>query len=367
MTTMDKGVSRIHVAQASLTMPTDERHWRWLLARRPIGRPQPDDFLFVEDMLPLPPPGKFLARVIYLSIDPKQRLLMNATPRFVELTPLYGTLFGMAVGEVILSNHPDFRAGDIVTDLFGWQSHAVADGKGHYSSNPHGTRKIDPAQGPISTALGVLGSGGLTAYFSVMRELKPRRGETMVVSSAAGNVGLVAGQIGKILGCRVIGLTSTDEKCATLVRDFGYDEAINYRRAADLAAAIRGAAPKGVDLYYDNVGGPIAAAVATTLNPGARVTLVGIIDNYNSIDEGGRPWHWPFSQTMKYFIIHDYHREYGEGLRYLSTWINEGRLRYREDIWEGLEKAPEALLDLFDGGNIGKRLIRVAPNPPGIA
>ena len=364
---LGKDISKIHVAQANLQMPSDERHRRWLLVRHPVGSPSLDDFLFIDDILPLPPPGKFLVRVIWLSIDPKQRILMNATPRFVELVPLHGTMFGMAVGEVMISNHPDYRAGEIVTDLFGWQSHAVADGKGHYSSNPRGTRKIDLSMGPISTALGVLGNGGLTAYFSVLRELKPQAGETMVVSSAAGNVGSVAGQIGKILGCRVIGLTSTDQKCDVLINEFGFDEAINYRTAPDLTAAIRRVAPKGVDLYYDNVGGPIAAAVAQTMNAGGRVTLVGVIDNYNSVDGSGKPWNWPFARTMSYFIIHDYHREYSVALRDLAGWMKEGKIRYREDVVEGLENAPGALLDLFKGGNIGKRIVRVGANPQGVA
>ena len=358
--TAEKHISRIHVAQSRLEMPSDEPHRRWLLARRPVGPPSLDDFLYVEDMLPLPPPGKFLVRVLWISIDPKQRLLMNATPRFVELVPLYGPMFGNALGEVMISNHPDYEPGDIVVDLFGWQSHAVADGKGHYSSNPYGTRKIDPSLGPISTSLGVLGSGGLTAYFSVLRELKPRPGETMVVSSAAGNVGLVAGQIGKIHGCRVIGLTSTDEKCAAIVSGFGYDDAINYRSTEDLAAAIGKLAPRGVDMYYDNVGGPIAASVAKTLNAGSRVTRVGVITDYNQVDESGRPWEWPFSDTMSYFIVHDYYREFDGAVRELAAWIKEGKLRWREDVVEGLENAPAALLDIFDGGNIGKRLVRVA-------
>ncbi|MSO64528.1 MAG: NADP-dependent oxidoreductase [Alphaproteobacteria bacterium] len=364
---MNKDISKIHVAQADLQMPSSERHRRWLLVRHPVGRATLDDFLFVDDILPLPPPGKYLVRVIWLSIDPKQRIMMNATPRFVELVPQHGPMFGFAVGEVMISNHPDYRPGDIVTDLFGWQSHAIADGKGHYVSNPYGTRKVDPSMGPISTAIGVLGHGGLTAYFSVLRELKPRAGETMTVSSAAGNVGLIAGQIGKIHGCRVIGLTSTDKKCAAIVEEFGYDDAINYRTTPDLAAAIRKLAPKGVDMYYDNVGGPIAAAVAKTMTAGARVTLVGVMDNYNSVNESGQSWNWPFKQTMSYFISHDYRSEFHIGLRDLSDWIKQGKLRYREDVVEGLENAPAALFDLFDGGNLGKRIVRVSPNPPGIA
>lgn len=363
---MNKEISRIHEAQAQVTMPA-ERHRRCLLIRHPVGRPTPDDFLFVEDMVPMPPPGKFLVRVIWLSIDPKQRLLMNATPRIVEFVPLHGPMFGNAVGEVLISNHPDFGPGDIVNDLFGWQTHAVADGKGHYVSNPYGTRKVDPALGPISTALGVLGIGGLTAYFSVLRELRPKPGETIVVSSAAGNVGSVAGQIARIHGCRTIGLTSSDEKCAVLRREFGYDVAINYRAVPDLAAAIRQAAPRGVDMFYDNVGGRIAAALKECMASGGRITRVGVVEDYNKVDAAGRPWEWPFHESTSFFIVHDYHREYDAAIAEMARWMRAGQLRWREDIFEGLDRAPAALLDLFDGGNIGKRLVRVAPNPPGIA
>ena len=362
---MENKVSEIMVAQADVGF--DERHFRWLVARHPTGVPSPDDFLLVDDVVPHPPAGKFLVRVIWLSIDPKQRLLMNPTPRNVELVPLYGVMFGNAVGEVVVSNHPKFQPGDIVNDLFGWQSHAIADGKGHYVNNPYGTRKIDPSLGPISTALGVLGIGGLTAYFSVLRELAPRAGETMVVSSAAGNVGSVAGQIGKIMGCRIVGLTSSEGKCEALVREFGYDDAINYRATTDLTAAIRRLEPGGVDLYYDNVGGPIAAAVADTLNPGARVTRVGVTHHYNDHDGAGQAWVWPAAQTSSYFIVHDYYREFDPAVLQLARWIKDGKLRYHEDIVDGLGSAPSALLDLLAGGNIGKRLVRVGSNPPGIA
>jgi len=362
---MTKAISEIMVTEADLKVA--DVHRRWLLARHPLGPVKVEDFVYVEDTVPLPPPGKFLVRVLWLSIDPKQRLLMNNMPRNVEQVPLFGTMFGMAVGEVVLSKNDAFEVGDIVVDLFGWQSHAIADGRGHYVNNPYGTRRIDPSLGPISTALGVLGTGGLTAYFSVLRELKPQAGETIVVSSAAGNVGLIAGQIAKIHGARVIGLTSTDAKCHTIVRDFGYDDAINYRTTNDLSAAIRRIAPKGVDMYYDNVGGSIAAAVSRTLNSGARVTLVGVTEHYGEVTGAGKAWTWPQRDTMSYFIVHDYHREVDSGIRQLAAWIKEEKLRYREDIVEGLENAPTALVDLFGGGNLGKRVVRVAANPPGIA
>lgn len=361
---MNKAVTRMMIAQADL--PVSEPHRRWLLARHPVGAVTTDDFRYVDDILPMPMPGQYLVRILYLSIDPKQRLLMNATPRNVQQVPLWGVMYGTAVGEVLVSNHPAYAPGDIVSDLYGWQSHALADGKGHYVNNPRGTRKINPAHGPISTSIGILGAGGLTAYFAVLRELQPRAGETMLVSSAAGNVGSVAGQIGKILGCRVIGLTSTDEKCRAAIEDFGFDACINYRTATDLAAAIRREAPRGIDLYVDNVGGPITEAAIQALGASARITTIGVTARYTDVVDG-KPWVWQVRQAPNQFNVHDHYPEWDAGVAQLAAWIGEGRLRYREDIVEGLENAPAALIDLLQGGNIGKRIVRVAPNPPGIS
>ncbi|MSO65840.1 MAG: NADP-dependent oxidoreductase [Alphaproteobacteria bacterium] len=355
---------------ASVPVAATERHRRWLVARRPVGMPKVEDFLYVEDLVPQPPPGKMLVRCIWLSLDPFQRTAINPSPRAVEIVPLYGVMIGDIVGEVVLSNHPKFRAGDIINEILGWQNYAISEGRGHYIHNPSGARKVDPSLGPISTACGVLGRSGLTAYFSVLRELKPRAGETMVVSSAAGAVGSIAGQIGKIMGCRVIGLTSTDRKCEHLVRDLGFDEAINYKAVNDLHAAVRRAAPKGVDLYYENVGGPIGEAVMGQLSPGARITIVGLMHHYNEVDEQGRPWVWPYlnwGYKQPPFIIHDYDNEEEDGLRVLSAWIKEGRLKYREDVVDGLENAPRAWIDLLNGGNTGKRIVRIGPNPAGVA
>ncbi len=360
---MQKKISQIMFDQSS--HQETGRHRRWVLANHPVGEPTVHDFAFVEDTVPVPPPGKYLARVIWLSIDPKQRLLMNARPRNVEILPLYGTMFGYGVGEVIASNHRTFKVGDIVHDILGWQSHAIMDGTGHYVNNPHGTRLVDPSFGPISTAIGVLGSGGLTAYFSVLRELKPRAGETILVSSAAGNVGSIAGQIAKLHGCRVIGLTSTDAKCEAVMSAFGFDDSINYRSTSNLEAALRKAAPSGIDMYYDNVGGAISQAVSSVLNTGARVTIVGYTNNYNSVVDG-KAWSWPSHQARSQFIYHDYHEEFDEALEQLAAWVRNGDIRYREDVVDGLENAPTALFGLLAGQNIGKRMVRVGPNPEGV-
>ena len=335
----------------------EETHKRWVLKRHPVGQPTLDDFMLVEDLIPVPPPGKLLVRALYLSVDPFQRLVLNATPRNVEVVPLYGTVLGDVVGEVVKSNHPDFPDGAVVNSLLGWQNYATTDGKGHYIHNRAGMRIVDEDLGPLHTAASVLGRPGMTAYFSVMIECQPKPGDVMVVSTAAGAVGHLAGQIGKIHGATVIGITSTEEKMRFLTDDLGFDEAISYTQVNDMAAAIKRAAPKGVDIYYDNVGGPLADAVLSQLNPGGRVSYVGATEHYNQVEEDGQPWTWNMDKPM--FIIHDYIDRYPEGRAQMAEWIKDGKLTYRDDIWDGIDQAPGAFLDLFKGGNIGKRLVRL--------
>lgn len=369
---MSNNVTNILFKQSPVaqTAAAGDTHRRWLVKRRPIGMPTVDDFLMTEEMIPQPRPGRMLVRTICLSLDPFQRTAINANPRSVECVPLYGVMLGDVVGEVISSTLPGFEPGDIVNELLGWQSYAVSDGKGHYIHNPSGARKVDPALGPISTAIGILGRSGLTAYFSVLRELKPRVGETMVVSSAGGAVGSIAGAIGKIMGCRVIGITGSDAKVEFITKELGFDAGINYKKVNDLGGAIRRLAPKGVDMYYENVGGPISQAVMQEMNAGSRITIVGLMAHYNEVNEKGEPWKWPYLEwgyKQKPFIIHDYDEEEADGLKQLSAWIKAGKLPYREDVVEGLENAPAAWIDLLNGGNVGKRIVRVGPNPTGIA
>jgi NADPH-dependent curcumin reductase CurA len=340
------------------TITTDETHRRWLLRRHPIGPPSLDDFLYAEDLVPQPPPGKMLVRALWLSLDPFQRLTWNATPRNVELIPLYSPLAGDVVGEVVVSNHPDFEVGDIINELLGWQSHAISTGKGHYIHCPEGARKVDVTLGPISTACHVLGRTGLTVYFSIVRELTPHPGQTMLISTAAGAVGSLAVQVAKIMGCHVVGLTSTDEKCRWITEELGADAAINYKRVDNLAEAIRVAAPNGVHMFYDNVGGPIAEAAAMNLTDDARITRVGIASQYSSVRQDGTPWVYPVDQPM--FYVHDYYAEHNEGLAAIADWMQQGCLKYYEDIVEGLENAMSGWLDMMAGGNRGKRLVRVA-------
>ena len=336
---------------------TVETHKRWLLVNHPIGTPTTDDFKLVEDVVPAPAPGQLLVRSLYLSVDPFQRLVMNATPRNVEVVPLYGVMLGDIVGEVVKSHHPDFKDGDVVNGVLGWQNYALTRGIGHYIHNRSGLRVVDESLGPLNTAASVLGRPGMTAYFSVMLECKPKPGDVMVVSTAAGAVGHLAGQIGKIHGATVIGITSSDEKIRFITEEMGFDAGINYKQVNDMSAAIKRACPKGVDIYYDNVGGPMAEAVLSQLNPGGRASYVGSTDQYNTLEDDGSPWTWKMDKPM--FIIHDYVEQYDEGRKAMSAWMKDGKLKYRDDIVDGLENAPEAFVGLFQGTNMGKRLVRL--------
>ena len=335
---------------------TIETHTRWLLVNHPLGMPALDDFMMVEDVIPAPPPNKLLVRGLYLSVDPFQRLILNSTSRNAEIVPLYGVMMGDVVGEVVKSNHPDFKDGDVVNGILGWQNYAITDGTGHYIHNRAGLRVVDESLGPLNTAASVLGRPGMTAYFSVMRECLPKPGDVMVVSTAAGAVGHLAGQIGKIMGATVIGITSTADKIK-FIEDLGYDDAINYKEVNDLSSAVQRVCPKGVDIFYDNVGGPMAEAVMINMNDGWRATYVGVTHNYNEVDENGQPWKWKMDKPM--FIVHDYVAEYEDGRRQMSEWIKDGKLKYQDDIVDGIENAPEAFIGLFAGTNTGKRLVRM--------
>ena len=347
-----------------------EIHKRILLVRHPQGMPVDEDFKLVEGMVPVPPPGKLLVKTLYLSLDPFHRMVMNPTPRNAEVLPLYGVMIGDVVGHVVKSNHPNFSEHDIVNGVLGWQSHAITDGAGHYIHNASGLRKVDPSHGPVHSACGVLGRTGLTAYFSVVRECNPKKNDVMLVSTAAGAVGHLAGQIGKILGCTVIGLTSTEEKVKFLTDTLGYDDAINYKKVNDIGASIRRVCPRGIDIFYDNVGGHISDAAHSQLNSGGRVTYVGVTDNYNEVGESGEPFEWkmdrpsnlPGDKTFM-FNVHDYRDHNEDGREQLSRWINEGKLIYHADIWNGLENAPRAWIDMMNGGNMGKRVVQVAKEP----
>jgi NADPH-dependent curcumin reductase CurA len=337
-------------------------HRQILLARRPTGYPAAGDFRIAEAPVPEPGPGQLLVRVVYLSVDPYMRGRMSEARSYVPPVALGDVMEGGTVGEVVRSSHPRFAVGDVVEGRLGWQEYAVSDGKG--------IRKLDPTAAPISTALGVLGMPGLTAYFGLLEVGQPKAGETVVVSAASGAVGGLVGQIAKLKGCRAVGLAGSDAKVDYL-RELGYDAGINYRTAADLDAALRAACPGGIDVYFDNVGGRITEAVSRHVNQFARFAVCGLISQYNLSEPEVAPRNERFVLVNRVriqgFLVFDFAARYKEGLAQLTEWVREGRLKYREDIVDGLDRAPAALLDLMQGRNFGKKLVRVGPEPAGAA
>jgi NADPH-dependent curcumin reductase CurA len=329
------------------------------LAARPVGFPQESDFRVVEAPVPAPGSSEFLVRTVYLSVDPYMRGRMSDVRSYVPPVALGDVMEGGTVGEVVRSNHPGFAAGDVVEGRLGWQEYAVSAGKG--------VRKIDPTLAPISTALGVLGMPGLTAYFGLLEVGQPKPGETVVVSAASGAVGGLVGQIAKLRGCRAVGLAGSDAKVAYITRELGYDAGINYRTAPDLDAALQAACPNGVDVYFDNVGGRITEAISRHVNTFARFAICGLISQYNLTEPELAPRNERFVLTSRVriqgFIVFDFAARYKEGLAQLGAWVREGKLKYREDVVDGLESAPGALIGLLQGRNFGKMLVRVGPEP----
>jgi NADPH-dependent curcumin reductase CurA len=338
------------------TIPT--YHRRVVLARRPPAEPVESDFRIEEVPVPEPGPGQFLSRVIYLSLDPYMRGRMRDARSYAPPVELGEVMTAGAVGEVVKSNHPHFQVGDIVEDSMGWQEYAVGPGRT--------ARKIENAHGPISYANGVLGMPGMTAYFGLLEVGSPKPGETVVVSAASGAVGQIVGQLAKIAGCRAIGIAGGPRKCAYVRDELGLDACIDYRAEGDLAAAVKAACPNGVDVYFDNVGGPVSDAVLANLNFHARVSLCGSISQYNTAEPGPR-WMGTFvgkRVTARGFIVWDFNMRYGPALRQMGEWVRSGRIKYREDIVEGgIEKAPAAFIGLLKGENFGKLQVKVSDPP----
>jgi hypothetical protein len=297
-----------------------------------------------------------LIQTLYLSVDPYMRGRMSDRKSYVPPYELNGVVGGGAVGRVLQSKSPSYREGDIVLGNYGWQRYAVA--------SADQLQKVNPELAPITTALGVLGMPGLTAYFGLLDIGQPKEGETVVVSGAAGAVGMTVGQIAKIKGCRVVGIAGSDEKTAYLVQELGFDAAINYKTTTDLREDLKAACPNGVDIYFDNVGGTVSDAVMTMLNYQARIPLCGQIALYNleKPDVGPRMQTQLLitSSLMKGFIVRDYASRFEEGISQLAQWVREGRLKYKENIVEGFENTIKAFLGLFTGENLGKQLVKVA-------
>jgi NADPH-dependent curcumin reductase CurA len=328
-----------------------------LFRSRPEGLPSEINFEIVQSTMPEAGEGEVLRRTIYLSLDPYMRGRMSTAKSYAEPAKLDEPMVGSTISEVIESRNPRFRAGDFVLGLDGWQCYGVCSGKG--------LRKLDPAEAPISYAVGVLGMPGLTAYVGLLDIGRPKEGETVVVSAAAGAVGSIAGQIAKIKGCRVVGTAGTDEKCAYVVNDLGFDACINYKRE-DLSAALKAACPGGIDVYFDNVGGAVLQAVLKRINVHARIPLIGLISQYNDAKPSPGPNLGSVLSNralIQGMIIFDHFDRMPDFLRDMSQWLREGRVRYREDIVQGLENAPRAFIGLLQGENIGKRVVQVAADP----
>lgn len=327
-----------------------------VLNSRPIGAPALSDFKFIQEEMPQASDGEILLKTLFVSVDPYLRGRMSDTESYVPSFKLNEAMSSALVAEVIESKNEQFKKGDIVSGVLEWKEYQLNTGKN--------LQKIDSSVAPLSTNLGVLGMTGLTAYLGLTEIGKPKEGETVVVSGAAGAVGSTVGQLAKILGCRVIGIAGTDEKMDLLRSTFGFDDAINYNTEKNIEVALKNLCPDGVDVYYDNVGGEISDAVHTRLNQFARVVVCGAISLYNetSVPIGPRVEGFLIKKSvlMQGFIVSNYAAKFPEAVKQLATWLQEEKLAYTETVVEGFDAIPQAFIDLFNGKNKGKMIVKVS-------
>jgi NADPH-dependent curcumin reductase CurA len=324
------------------------------LAARPSGLPRASDWELTSEAVPAPGPGEFVVAISHLSIDPAMRGWMNAGASYIPPVEIAAVMRAGAIGHVTVSEHPDFAAGDCVYGAFGVQEHALSDGSG--------VLKLDTSLAPPTTYLGALGMTGLTAYFALLDVGKIRAGDTVVISGAAGAVGSVAGQIAKLKGCRVIGIAGGQEKCGALVAEFGFDAAIDYK-TDNVRSALREHAPRGVDVYLDNVGGEVLDAVLTRLARGARIIISGAVSQYNS-DKVRGPANYLMllvaRASMTGMLVFDYQDRFPQATAELAGWLRDGQITSREHIVHGgVGDFPDALLMLFAGENTGKLILAI--------
>ena len=334
---------------------------QWLLAKRPVNRSvEKNDFVLNQATVPDLQTGQFLIKVMYLSLAPVMRFYMLDGASIEKPLDIGEVMRGRGVGIIIKSRNRQYSVGDVVHGKMGWQEYSIADGSSYFLMFKVGQRSV-----PFSTALGVLGLTGFTAYFGLLDIGRPKASDTVLVSGAAGGVGSSVGQIAKILGCRTVGIAGTAMKCNILTADLGYDAAINYREH-NLDEKIAEFCPNGVDIYFDNVGGEVLDAGLAHINPYARVVSCGQISQYIggsspkplfNAHKIGR-----LNATMQGFLIYDYQSRFDEAEIRMTAWVKAGQLKYKEDILRGIEAMPEALIRLYDGLNAGKQLVEVNPN-----
>lgn len=323
-----------------------------ILKHRPQGMPQLSDFDFTSTPIPVAGEGQVLLKALFVSVDPYLRGKMSGTyhPSF-QINEAIGSRL---VAQVITSRHPAFAVNDYVVGYLDWSVYQLSDGKG--------LLKVDDKAIALSAQLGLLGSPGLSAYFALLNIGVPTTGETLVVSGAAGAVGSLAGQIGKIMGCYVVGIAGSDEKTAWLTQELGFDAAVNYK-TGDLSASLQSVCPRGIDIYFDNVGGSVSDAVMPLLNNNARVPVCGAISNYNSTTPEMGPRLLPLivykRLSLKGFLIADFTDQFPKGKAQLISWMQEGKLQYKETILQGFDQLPTAFIGLFEGRNEGKMIVKL--------
>lgn len=330
-----------------------------LLARRPEGRPKLDDFRLTERLVADPGPGQVLLKTLWLSLDPYMRGRMSAARSYAKPVEIGDPMVGGTVSRVEVSSHPDFQAGDVVLGYSGWQSFALSDGTG--------LRRLDPALEPQSLALGVLGMPGMTAYAGLHEIGRPKPGETVAVAAASGPVGATVGQIAKLQGCRTIGIAGGPEKCRLLTEMFGFDAAVDHR-TPNFPDLLKTACRNGIDIYFENVGGTVWDAVFLLLNDFARVPVCGLVSQYNATELPPGPDRVPQLMravlsrrlTLRGFIVRDFAHLADDFEREVGAWVKAGQINFLEHRIEGLENAPQALIDMLEGRNTGKVVVRVA-------
>ncbi len=329
------------------------------LKSRPEGEPGLDNFELVYGPVPDPAEGQILLKTRWLSLDPYMRGRMSTAKSYAKYVEIGEEMVGGTISEVVISRHPKFAAGDIVSAFSGWQDYGLSDGVGVF--------KLDPARAPIQNYLGVLGMPGLTGYVGLLNIGEPKPGETVVVAAAAGPVGSMVGQIAKIKGCRTVGIAGGPDKVKYLTEELGFDAAIDHRSPM-MKEELKKACPNGIDIYFENVGGAVFDAVLPLLNDFARMPVCGLIANYNMTELPPGPDRTALIQRMvltkrlriQGFIVFDYAAQTPMFLKEVGGWIQEGKIKHREDIVEGLENAPSAFLGLLKGKNFGKMLVKVA-------